>query len=159
MGREIRRVPPNWEHPRYTKDDAADRRKIGELRPVFDQDYQTASEEWMANFALWQEGKHPAQPCEYCRYFWEYDSPPDEEYHRTQKWSMDDATHYQMYETVTEGTPITPIFATKEDLVQHLMHHGDDWDVRRGNDGWSEQAARSFVDTGFAPSSNGFPKR
>lgn len=32
-----------------------------------------------------------------------------------------------LYETVTEGTPITPIFATAEELIQYLITVGTEW--------------------------------
>lgn len=35
-------------------------------------------------------------------------------------WSAEEATHYQMYETVTEGTPISPVMETPEELAQWL---------------------------------------
>lgn len=33
-----------------------------------------------------------------------------------------------LYETVSEGTPVTPVFATAEDLIDHLATVGQDWD-------------------------------
>ncbi len=47
-----------------------------------------------------------------------------------------------MWETVSEGSPVTPVFATAEELVCHLVI----------NDGYSEQGARAFVKSGWAPS-------
>lgn len=58
MGREIRRVPPRWEHPRYTREDAPRDSLVGEYRPCFDKDYATASREWIEGFTAWQNGTH-----------------------------------------------------------------------------------------------------
>jgi hypothetical protein len=33
-----------------------------------------------------------------------------------------------LYETVSEGTPVTPSFATAEELIDHLATVGQDWD-------------------------------
>lgn len=33
-----------------------------------------------------------------------------------------------LYETVSEGTPVTPVFATADELVDHLATVGQDWD-------------------------------
>lgn len=33
-----------------------------------------------------------------------------------------------LYETVTEGTPVTPVFASAGELVEHLTLGGEDWD-------------------------------
>ena len=37
------------------------------------------------------------------------------------EWSEEEATHVMMYETTTEGTPMTPAFATPEELAQWLV--------------------------------------
>jgi hypothetical protein len=47
---------------------------------------------------------------------------------------------WQMWETVSEGSPVTPVFATSEELVWHLV-------IEKG---YSEQGARSFVTRGWA---------
>ena len=66
-----------------------------------------------------------------------------------------------MYETVSEGTPVTPPFATKEELVEYLIEHGDFWDQKRRKEGntimpcdpWTREQAETFVnDTEWAPS-------
>lgn len=152
MGREIRRVPADWEHPRYTAEDAPRSDLIGRLRPLFDEDHETAAEQWMADLALWQQGKHSSQPCEFCRYYWEYAPPPDVATHRARKWTAEEATHWQVYETVSEGTPVTPHFATPEELIEYLVANGDFWDQKRGDGGWSRESATKFVKGGWAPS-------
>ncbi len=35
-----------------------------------------------------------------------------------------------LYETVSEGTPVTPVFATAEGLIEHLATVGQDWDQK-----------------------------
>lgn len=39
-------------------------------------------------------------------------------------WSESERTHYQMYEVVTEGTPISPVMATPEELACWLVENG-----------------------------------
>lgn len=51
---------------------------------------------------------------------------PDPEYYRP-RWTADEATHYQLYETVSEGTPLSPPFASKAELVEYLVERGDGW--------------------------------
>jgi hypothetical protein len=112
--------------------------------PLFDSDYDSAAEDWIRNFELWQKGKHPEQDKSYnqdTKYYWEYDSPPDPEYHRTRKWTPEEATAYQVYSTVSEGTPVSPVFETTEALQQWLVEQGH-----------SEHAAARFIETGWAPS-------
>lgn len=152
MGREIRRVPPNWEHPKYTADNALRPESIGEYRPLFDNDYETAAEEWIRNLDLWRHGSHPDQPCPHSRYFWEWENPPDEDMYRARRWLAEEAAHYQVYETVSEGTPVTPAFATKEALINYLVEKGDTWGQGRTLGGWTREVAETFVRVEFAPS-------
>jgi hypothetical protein len=49
---------------------------------------------------------------------------------------------WQMWETVSEGSPVTPVFATADELVWHLV-------IEHGH---SESGARAFVNSGWAPS-------
>jgi hypothetical protein len=63
----------------------------------------------------------------------------------------EDATWFQMYETVTEGTPCTPPFATKSELVDYLVSygemHGTEYERR-----YSRESAQAFVEDEWAPS-------
>ena len=155
MGREIRRVPPDWEHPRHKSSracpcDDIQRCRAGEYMPTFDQDYESAANEWLANFKTFMR-EHKNGLGKY-GYFWEEDSPPARSSYRERKWTDEEATAYQVYETVSEGCPVTPVFKTTEELIQHLVTYGDEWDQKRGAGGWSEAAARKFVEHGSAPS-------
>jgi len=60
----------------------------------------------------------------------------------------EDELGWCLYETVSEGTPCTPVFATADELIDHLATVGQDWDqvpMRRA-------AAESLVKSGWAPS-------
>lgn len=51
-----------------------------------------------------------------------------------------------LYQTVSEGTPVTPVFATADELVEHLATVGQDWDqvpMRR-------EAAETLVSQGYS---------
>lgn len=152
MGREIRRVPPNWEHPVYTENDAHRSNLVGQLRPCIDQDYDSAAAEWIDGFNQWQQGKHKAQLKGWVaslKYFWEYDSVPDADVCRPK--FTEEPTWFQMYETVTEGTPCTPPFATKAELVDWLVEkgecHGTEYERR-----YTRAQAEAFVEQECAPS-------
>lgn len=89
----------------------------GRYQPMFDKGYHAAAAEWI-------EGFKNFVPTEECRYFWEYDGgPPDEEFYRPD-WSDEERTHFQMYETTSEGTPISPVFADVESLCRWLANSG-----------------------------------
>lgn len=147
MGREIRRVPPNWEHPQD---------KHGHHIPLHDTDIETAGREWLDNCIAWENGTHqdfverPELKIKYPFYWMWSGDPPDPKYRRP-KFEVE-PTWFQVYETVSEGTPVTPAFATKEELIDYLVEHGDFWDAERGNGGWSRENAVQFVEREWAPS-------
>jgi len=58
---------------------------------------------------------------------------------------------WQIWETVSEGSPVTPAFATREELIDFLVSGGDAWDRKRGDGGWSRESAESFVAAEWAP--------
>lgn len=125
----------------------------------------------MAEYQAWLAGGHDEViarhgEAEYpknepYRSFCEYHgAPPDPEYYRPD-WKPEDCTWWQVWETVSEGTPVTPPFATKDELVDYLVANGDFWDQSRRREGcttmncepWSRKAAESFVHgSGWAPS-------
>lgn len=161
MGREIRRVIPHWEHPKSEPSQTWRRgRYVTEERykPMFDESYTDALNEWQKNHELWEKHEHPDQ-AEYPeetakhRHYAEWNgNAPDVEYYRPD-WKPEEATWYQVYETVSEGTPVTPPFATKEELIEYLVENGDFWDQRRREDGnssmecgpWPREQAEAFV--------------
>lgn len=146
MGREIRKVPPNWEHPKQ------EGQYDGRLQPMYDKTFATAAQEWKDKFAKWEVGERP----DYCTdesrnlEYWEWDGePPDRAYYRP--WTSAEATWIQAWETVSEGTPVTPPFATAVELIDYLITHGDFWDQNRGDGPWPRANAEKFVNDGWAP--------
>jgi hypothetical protein len=72
-----------------------------------------------------------------------------------EKWEQTDPPKgegWQIWETVSHGSPVSPVFATKEELVEYLIEGGDIWDRRRGTGGYSRKQAEAFVNSGWAPS-------
>lgn len=134
MGREIRRVPPNWEHPRD---------RFGNYKPIFDQDYETAAQEWMQallDFEADKNGEKTKATERGIKFYWDWDGmPPDLDYYRP-KWEQE-ATHYQIYEDVSEGTPISPVFASLGEMKEWILAQG-----------YSEHDADQFIEYEWAPS-------
>lgn len=111
MGREIRKVPANWEHPR---------KQNGEYQPMFDQYYGDALAELEENNRKWEDGTHPdllERPELKQRYpkyeLWSGEAP-DPLYYNPNKYSPEELTHIQLYENTTEGTPQSPVFKAEE---------------------------------------------
>jgi len=163
MGREIRRVPPNWEHPREQcrhspwAGGCADGKSHGGkcLKPLYDRSFSEAAAEWKEGFLSWERGERP----EYCgdeskeTEFWEYEGQPPERDSYRPEWKEGEATWFQVYETVSEGTPVSPAFATREELVEYLVKNGDFWAQKRGEGGCSRKSAEAFVmGDGWVPS-------
>ena len=123
MGREVRMVPPDWEHPK--KDNVRDRRG-GNYKPLFGRSYAKEAREWLDNVIAWENGTDPdaAEHKAAHPYWWEWDggSPDPEDY--MPDWPAEQRTHLQMYEDTTEGTPISPVFATPEELAHWLADNG-----------------------------------
>jgi hypothetical protein len=159
MGREIRRVPPNWEHPKgeFARLDGWKE----EYKPLYDRNYQSAAEEWIREFDDYRTNPKEAENRATYPYYWDWNGmPPDKDsyvpYDPTDE-SL--CTWWQCYETVSEGTPVSPPFATAEELIDYLATHGDFWEQRRARDGRrplnlsSREAVSRFVlGTGWAPS-------
>lgn len=122
MGREVRRVPANWKHP-------ADKR--GNEIPLHD-GFNKRLAQWDEENAKWAEG---------LRSDWQGGWQPIEERHRGMTfaewdgerpkaddympdWPDAERTHFQMYETCTEGTPISPVMESPEALARWLADNG-----------------------------------
>jgi len=140
MGREVRMVPPNWKHP------IGDR---GYLQPMHDENFEEALAEWKNGQAAWEAGTHE----DFAEYgedtSWEdwAGEEPEPEYYRP--WKAEEATWYQLWETVSEGTPVTPPFATKEELADYLVNVGEDFGRRQT---WPREAADNMMREEWAPS-------
>ena len=153
MGREIRMVPPNWKHPDRDPNENPYRR--AGLQPMHDQRFDERLAEWLESFDRIRAGNTDdfEREC-YPRGLadWLQDVPaPHPDYYRP--WKDEEATWFQLWETVSEGTPVSPPFATKEELADHLAAHGDDWGASEGKGGWGKDMAYKFVmGDGWAPS-------
>ncbi len=102
MGREVREVPADWHHP---KED-------GNFKPLLDGYAKDASEFLaMAN----EKGLQAAV---------DYFGGAPEADNYMPDWPEEQRTHYMMYEDTSEGTPISPAFATPEELARWLADTG-----------------------------------
>lgn len=134
MGREIRQVPKNWKHPKDNQ---------GKYIPLFDQTYDEVLAAWQKVAKSWKDGTHPALKDEpwLKEEFPQYENygnvSPQKELYRPV--FTEPATCYQIYENVSEGTPVSPIFETKTEMKEWLVEQG-----------YSRKAASAFIHNGFA---------
>lgn len=170
MGREIRRVPLDWQHPQYTEEDMITRPYIRNwtqprYKPLFPGDrLGLRTTEWDAEFKAWCEGERLVVEKEDLKLaakyeglsdldsFNEYSGSKPDPNDYTPVWTPEEAVGYQVYEDVSEGTPVSPVFQTTDELITWLTG------PRGGpNDPWSNcgqtlKAARAFVEHGSVPS-------
>ena len=140
MGREIRRVPKGWEHPKDTD---------GNYIPLYNETYAEALAGWQEEKEKWDNKECDHATAEtYEKYTFEewHGSAPDPDYCRPEFGEV--ATCYQIYQTVSEGTPASPVFDTLEEMEKWLLGQG-----------YSEKAASQFTKTGWAPSMVVIPGR
>ncbi len=120
MSREVRRVPADWQHPRDER--------TGRYVPLFEGPYEPEIEHWIKGGQAWLLGEWKSdydseQPDDYERTWrgyceWVGQPPNSNEY--MPDWTEDQKTHLMMYETTSEGTPISPAFETAEELARWL---------------------------------------
>jgi hypothetical protein len=94
MGREVRMVPADWVHPKNGQ---------GYLIPLLDRFSYNEEEVAEGLKDGWLNKYMPNYGCDVMPTF-----PPGS------------CTHFQMYETTTEGTPISPVMETPEALAHWL---------------------------------------
>ena len=153
MGREIRRVPANWQHPTYrTMRLGRDFRgeietcEIETWKPLLNEDFAAVAAEWDAGNEAWNNGVRPAAAEKYnCATYEEWAGErPNPEYYVPYDVNGD-LPWWQMYETVSEGTPVTPAFATAEELIVFLAENGQQYEDGETDGPWGRDAAERFV--------------
>lgn len=114
--RILQAVPPDWQHPTDEN---------GMFIPMHMELFEDAMARWIADDIAWNEKRGYAY--ELCKDLREQgltwaevdNPPPDPKYYRHRKWTDEEATHFQWYENVSEGTPVSPILASIEE--------GEEW--------------------------------
>lgn len=141
MGREVRRVPAGWQHPKDGR---------GQFKPLLT-GFTRWLKEWDDEAAAWARGEFPSCIGEDSKKlsYEEYSGgrPVKEDY--MPEWPAEEATHFQMYETCTEGTPISPVMDSPEALARWLT---DNEASAFGSLTASYEAWLRVCQGGFAPS-------
>ena len=125
MGREVRMVPKDWQHP---KDEN------GNFIPLLGGDYRAHADEWCEQLRWWIDGDtdkikyfaecHAENPIDTIWRFVEFAGPPPQQKDYMTLWLNAAADHYMMYEDTSEGTPISPAMPTPEALADWLYENG-----------------------------------
>lgn len=158
MGRELRMVHPDWDHPT----DGFHRDGTPRYVPLMN-DYEGAVARWDEDFAQWQLGfKRDYNPNSSgwvahnipvgeslakdldSHAKW-YGEPPRKDAYMP-AWAPGEATKLVMYEDTSEGTPISPKFDTPEELAQWLEDTGASafGDMTASYDSWMATILRGY---------------
>lgn len=150
MGREIRRVPRGWQHPRDER---------GHFKPLYDEDYQSACQKWWADAMAHHNAEafcpgSEERPHSMNEWWWDWNGPPPSEDSYRPAFT-EPADHYQIYETVTEGTPCSPVFASLDEMANWMCQPIDraseynrnraDWQSMQGR---TRKQAEAFIQAG-----------
>jgi hypothetical protein len=120
MSREVRKVPKDWQHPKS---------EDGKFIPLFDgKALRRLQEEWDIHEAKWKEGLRDdwrgewkaREGDEKSMSFEEWFGPRPSPENYMPDWPDEERTHLMMYESTSEGTPISPAFETPEELARWL---------------------------------------
>ena len=138
---EIRKVPANWKHPKKAD---------GSFRPLIDNyvGYLEYFRESADNFIKYmteviEKGKvkiydttfkTPQEVYDYLTEEGQMEPPDISSYMPSGSW-------FQLFETVSEGTPLTPPFETKQELVEWLSNNKDYRDKT-----WTREQAEAMVE-------------
>jgi hypothetical protein len=123
MGREVRKVPANWQHPKGSN---------GKFIPLYGRSFIKALAEWEKGYQKWQEGLRenftndgmqwvPKKDDELNMSYEKWSGPRPEKDDYMPDWEDSERTHIQMYENTSEGTPISPVMDTPENLARWLV--------------------------------------
>jgi len=150
MGREVRMVPKDWEHPKS---------EDGRFIALFDGDFDTCAEDWDKEYAKWDAGNYPDYASEENKSLkyseWSGERPEKCDYMPSFKKGT--ATHLMMYETTSEGTPLSPAFETPEELAAWLFENEASafGNQTASYKGWLRIAKSGYACSAVLSSSNG----
>jgi hypothetical protein len=102
-------VPPDWEHPKDGN---------GHYLPLLYESFDVACADWDQRKREYDADPESAESFEQ----WDGERPTDPQQHMPE-FAPGTATHLRMYESTSEGTPISPAFATAEELARWLTGH------------------------------------
>jgi len=130
MGRELRKVAKNWEHP-----------KDGNVyyKPLLGRKFSTSLRRWNFKEKKWNQGLRDNFDGSYVNKEKKYENmsyskyagkkPLKEDY--MPEWKDEELTHIQLYENTTEGTPISPVF--HKDELEKLCEYAENNCTSSGN--------------------------
>lgn len=138
LNRKVRRVPQDYEPSRDTRG--------GGYQPCFDRFYVPTVKQWLADREAWENGTHPDRgDRDYSFEEWDGNGPDPDYYYPGEAWPTDAIMGIRMYETTTEGTPISAWYPDtdegREAMARELATDG----VGGTSDGFTIDDWRSVI--------------
>lgn len=151
MSREVRRVPVGWIHPTD---------ESGSCIPLFGGSFSARLAEYKQDAGQWTLGYQRSGFGDEAEYklrdrssagitFEEWGGEIPKAENCMPDWPEAERTHYQMYETVTDGTPISPVCASPEALARWLANT---FASASGRMTATYEQWLAMIDEGWAPS-------
>ena len=124
MGREIRKVVANWQHPKNSEGRYV-RLQNGADLPSHIREWDEQAAKWVVGLRRdyngeWIQVEDKFKGKTFAE--WYEDRPDPSDYMPV--WAETESTHFMMYENTSEGTPISPAFPTLEKMAQWLAENG-----------------------------------
>lgn len=160
MSREVRRVPANWNHP---KTDIVDRNWNLRYQSMIQLDYNEVYAEWEKELSEWKKAYDLFSSWQavelsvlndkyeyekkvvvntddnaydmFVSTYWDAPRPPNPRHY------MPTGTWYQLFQTVSEGSPLSPPFETSDELIAWLENNNDFYGEK-----WSRDAIEYLLD-------------
>lgn len=130
----------------HSRDGFVDRDGERSFNPITLYTWSDDGSEVVDTEEFWVEDVDVSEERFFADHHWSRPDDPDE---RMPDFDVpEDELGWCLYETVSEGTPCTPVFATAEELVEHLCTIGEDY----YQEPWDRRRAEAMVRSGWAPS-------
>ena len=147
MGRQLRKVASNWQHPKNEN---------GNYIPLLDGKFserlakwEEENEQWEKGFRDdWNGGWKPREADKLNMTFaeWDGEKPVKEDY--MPEWKEEELTHIQLYENTSEGTPISPVYLASEieKLCEYAAENCSTFaDFKASKEEWQSMLDKDFV--------------
>ena len=121
MGRTVRMVPPDWVHPEGKSLSEGFTQYHAYWIEARDQFDNGMVRDWGSSL---EKAWKPKDADEANLSFEEWTGPEPIASDYMPEWPAEVATHFMMYEKTSEGSPISPAFATPEELARWLTDNG-----------------------------------
>lgn len=145
MGRELRRVPKGWSHPRDNS---------GHYIPLLGQSFGDRLGQWEKGKTKWDQGlredysSREGEELSMTYEQWSGEKPMESDF--MPQWPESEKTHIQLYETTSEGTPVSPVYPAEniDALCEYAAKYVSTFaDMKTTKENWKKMLSDGLVYT------------